>query len=456
MIKIFNGDVIAGLKNLPDNSVDCCVTSPPYWGLRCYGVDGQIGQEKTLGEHIDVMVGVFEEVRRVLKPHGTLWVNYGDCYATTPNGRSAADTKAAGTDDRTFRDKPMSTIGPIYSGSHDIYPKGRRGGGDNASGPVYDPNYKPSSRKKFTAADRQTRHENTGRIVSGGYLKPKDLCMIPNRLAIAMQEAGWYVRSEIVWGKPNAMPDSSGIYRPATAHEKIFLFCKSGDATCWRARDTGEFVFEEPDLSERLAVPRGKKPDSPRWQAFSMYFNAAGVMNKLTSKVSAGDYKTPDAWDLDGGAHGSFHKNGRGKGVKTNKKDRGHKKEHTGFNQRWDLMTREEQQENGRYLRNYEPPFMAVWEIATAAFRDAHFATFPPELVQRCLEAGCPPKGLVLDPFGGAGTTALVADHLGLDAHIIELNSEYCKLAYKRIEREAPMFTKIETETQKDLFLMDK
>jgi hypothetical protein len=109
-VKILIGDVFERLAEIPDRSVDCVVTSPPYWGLRNYDVAGQIGLEPTLAEHMGVMVRVFREVRRVLKTTGTCWVNYGDCYATSPNGRSAADQKAAGTDDRTFRDKPMSTI----------------------------------------------------------------------------------------------------------------------------------------------------------------------------------------------------------------------------------------------------------------------------------------------------------------------------------------------------------
>jgi len=207
-VKILIGDVREQLRGLPADHVDCVVTSPPYWGLRDYGVAGQIGLEPTLGEHLAVMVDVFNEVRRVMKPTATLWLNYGDCYATSPNGRSAAATKAAGNDDRTFRDKPFSTI--------------------------------------------------------GGTLKAKDLCMIPNRLAIALQDAGWWVRSEIVWGKPNPMPDSSGKYRPSTAHEKIFMLAKSS-----------KYFYD----AEAVAVRRKTEADT----------------------------KKPDGWNTAPGAHGSFH-----------------------------------------------------------------------------------------------------------------------------------------------------
>lgn len=365
------GDVLAMLAAMPADSVDCVVTSPPYWGLRDYGVEGQIGLEATLGEHLDVMVRVFEAIKRVLKPEGTLWLNYGDCYATQPNGRSAADQKAAGTDDRTFRDKPFSTV--------------------------------------------------------QGTLKPKDLCMIPNRLAIALQDAGWWVRSEIIWAKPNAMPDSSGRFRPASAHEKIFLLSKNADAGgWWVARDTGE-VDCSVDLSETVTV-NGK--ELTRWTRLGHYYDAGAVR---VDRSTPGDGKAPDGWDTGKGGHGSYHRNGREKGAPIDKQ-RGHSRRHAGFNDRWDHMTKAEQQSNGRLLRNVEPAPPAVWTMATAAFRDAHFATFPPELVERCIDAGCPPNGHVLDPFGGAGTTALVAIAKGHTCDLIELNPEYGAIASRRIE----------------------
>ncbi len=377
-VTLLIGDALEQLRTLPDDSVDCCVTSPPYWGLRDYGVVGQLGIEPTLAEHISNMVAVFMEVRRVLTPSGTCWINYGDCYATKPNGRSAADTKAAGNDDRTFRDKPFSTVGPIiqyHSGSENREGKsGNKGNGGASTGQ---------------------------RVVAGGYLKPKDLCMVPNRLAIALQDAGWWVRSEIVWGKPNPMPDSSGRYRPSTAHEKIWLLTKSAKS------------FYD---SEAVRMPAAES-SIQRW--------SQDIENQLGSDRANAGRKTNGNLKAVGGSR--------------IEKQRGHSRRHAGFNDRWDGMTKAEQQENGRLLRNYEPDLSAiippeVWSIATAAFSEAHFATFPPALVAPCIMAGCPIGGTVLDPFFGAGTTGLVADRLQRDCIGIELNPQYAAMAQARID----------------------
>ncbi|MEM7191296.1 MAG: site-specific DNA-methyltransferase [Pseudomonadota bacterium] len=337
-ISILIGDVFERLADIADESVDCVVTSPPYWGLRDYGVEGQIGLEPTLGEHLATMVKVFAEIRRVLKPTGTVWLNYGDCYATTPNGRSAADTKAKGDDDRGFVDKPFSTI--------------------------------------------------------QGALKPKDLCMLPARLAIALQEDGWWIRSEIIWGKPNPMPESIKD-RPATAHEKIYLMTKAP-----------KYAYDH----EAVRQPAAEASIS-RW--------SQNIEEQAGSDRSNGGRKTNGPLKVVGGPKKD--------------KQRGHGRRHEGFNARWDAMSKDEQQASGRSLRNYEPAPVEVWKMATRPFKEAHFATFPPELAERCIKAGCPQGGHVLDPFGGAGTTGLVASRLGRSATLIELNPEYAEIARKRI-----------------------
>lgn len=443
-VRIVVGDAIEQLRRLPDDSVDMCVTSPPYWGLRDYGVSGQLGLEATLGEHIDAMVAVFDEVRRVLKPHGSLWLNYGDCYATAPNGRSAAATKADGADDRTFRDKPFSTVGPIY-GAEPGQPHvpangtGRRGGGNAPAGAVYIPAYEKTARVGLSENKGSIAGAHGGRVVAGGYLKPKDLCMIPNRLAIALQDAGWWVRSEIVWGKPNAMPDSSGVYRPSGAHEKIFLLTKSGDADVWRARDTGQLSFD-PDLSQ--TCPLVTKPDkiAPRWSRLGSYYDAGAVaMPPAASSV--------ERWSQDvDNQTGSTRANAGGKtngnmkavgGRRSSRRVGPRHADHVETNHRGlDELGRG----NGRLLRNYEPDLSAivppeVWHIATASFSDAHFATFPPALVVPCVLAGSHKGGVVLDPFGGAGTTGLVAERLGRDSILIELNPEYAQMARARLRQ---------------------
>lgn len=459
-VEIIVGDALAELRKLPSDSVDLCLNSPPYWGLRDYQtatwvggdaecdhrsptmrrgrnearenlpgsvatnsaqlllahrsacgkcgavkVDQQLGLEPTMGEHIEALVAIYEEVRRLLKPTGSMFLNYGDCYATAPNGRSAADTKADGADDRTFRDKPFSTV--------------------------------------------------------GGLIKAKDLCMIPNRLAIALQEAGWWVRSEIIWGKTNPMPDSSGSQRPSTAHEKIFWLAKSEDAPIWRARDTGELSFA-PDLSERCPLITKPERDGPRWLRIGTYYDANAVLQGRTSDEDAVTYrggsyvggepgprqvngnrrvKMPDGWDTGSGGHGSHHRQGREKGKKIGKQaqiaaaspDAARARTKEGFNDRWDAAEDRGLIAEGRFLRNYEPAALPVWEMAIEPFKGAHFATFPTELARRAILAGCPAGGVVLDPFGGAGTTGLVANRLGRRAILIELNPEYADMARARI-----------------------
>ncbi|MFG1429311.1 DNA-methyltransferase [Roseixanthobacter glucoisosaccharinicivorans] len=388
-VALWRGDVREMLAAMEPDSVDCVVTSPPYWGLRDYGVAGQIGLEPTLGEHLDVMVEVFRLVRRVLKPSGTCWVNYGDCYATSPNGRSAADVKAAGKDDRTFRDKPFSTIGAIRA------------------------------RSNVGEGQHHDRH--------GGVLKPKDLCMVPNRLAIALQDDGWWVRSEIVWAKPNPMPESIRD-RPATAHEKVFLLTKS-----------------ERYWYDAMAVRQGASPASlQRW--------AQDIENQEGSYRANGGRKTNGTMKAVGGRRAKQAETAAAAAAVGASSGR----RMAGFNERWDGAEKkrasdvadprhaghinhtgiEGVERGSRNLRNYEPAPLTVWPVATKPFGEAHFATFPPELAERCILAGCPRGSLVLDPFGGAGTTAMVALRHGRRAALIELNQDYAGMARRRIERD--------------------
>lgn len=362
-VEILMGDVFNRLADIPDCSIDCVVTSPPYWGLRDYGVAGQIGLEPSLGEHLDVMVRVFREVRRVLKQQGTLWLNYGDCYAAAPNGRAAADVTG---DDRTFRDKPFSTVGPILQ--------------PDARGP------------QRSGAKEGYRPDSGTTIRPGGTLKPKDLCMIPNRLAIALQDDGWWVRSEIIWHKPNPMPES--VYdRPTSAHEKVWLLTKGEDYfynhEAIREPVTGGSHARKPGPNSRQnvdRVPASRKKVAAEADPFRKY--------KPSFAASTGNLV------------------------------------------------------ESRNARN-------VWTIAPKAFREAHFATFPPALAERCILAGTPATvcaccgapsgcgpicevfgrvpGKVLDPFGGAGTVSLVAEQHDLDSIMIELNPEYADIARRRV-----------------------
>ena len=378
-VRILCGNVFDMLRTLPDESVHCCVSSPPYWGLRSYLPNGhpdkhlEIGLEPTLGEHIEVMVAVFREVRRVLRKDGTLWLNYGDCYATSVNGRSAADTKSLGEDDRTFRDKPFSTVGPIYDPAG-----GSKGGGFRG-----------------TNCGRREDQDvpSKGRICAGGVLKPKDLCMVSNRLAIALQDDGWWLRSEVVWAKQNGMPDSSGRYRPSVSHEKVWMLTRSADCYYdFRA------VMEPITDSSKARLGQGLAD-----HAGSASANGGTRSHRPRKEVRFGGSKG-------GGDHGSSSRTKTGN--------------------EWDT------DDDLRLMRN-------VWFIPTQPFKESHFATMPTAIAERCTKASCPEGGMVLDPFGGSGTTGLVADRLGRGAILIELNPEYAAMAEKRVKGDCPMFTEV-------------
>lgn len=309
-VTILHGDCRAVLPTLTDCSVQCCVTSPPYYGLRDYGVDGQIGLEPTPDEYVAEMVAVFREVRRVLRDDGTLWLNIGDSY-NTPNNRRDASAYVSGGKSRLMEQEP---------------------------------NRKASQRYDAT-------------------LKPKDLLGIPWLLAFALRADGWYLRSDIIWAKPNPMPESVKD-RPTSAHEHVFLLSKRG-----------AYFYDAGAIAEPSEYPGDDRH------------------NRTDTR------KAIDAMCSDGGSRA---RTGNPTG-------------------------------DTRNARN-------VWTIATQPYSGAHFATMPPELAERCIKAGTRPGDTVLDPFGGAGTTGLVADRLGRNATLIELNPAYRTLAAERITDDAPLF----------------
>jgi len=288
--RILIGDCLEHLATLEPGSVQACITSPPYYGLRDYGHDRQIGLEDSPAVYIAKMVEVFAAVRRVLREDGTLWINLGDSYAGS-----------WGNQGRSSDARPSIT---------------------------------PTQDGRYPARTR------TGSIPPGSGLKAKDLIGIPWRVALALQGDGWYLRSEIIWHKPNGMPESV-TDRPTKAHEHVFMLAKQA-----------AYYFDPLPLRTRAIGLTG------------------GTSNKSTSKrVGTG---------LESAIDGFTHPQGS----------------------------------NGR----------TVWSIPTQPYADAHFACWPTALVRRMILAGCPPGGVVLDPFFGSGTTGAVAEQEGRRWIGIELN----------------------------------
>ena len=319
--EILQGDAIDRLRDLPDESVQCVVTSPPYWGLRDYQADGQLGLEETPEEYVEKMVEVFREVKRVLKDDGTLWLNLGDSY----NGSGKAGNK----DSEYF--------------------------------------------KKHTEFGKPAKNrDKIGMPTKVKGLKPKDLVGIPWRVAFALQADGWYLRQDIIWHKPNPMPESV-TDRCTKSHEYIFLLTKSAkyfyDADAIKEKAT--WVEERPSGMER---------------------NAAAYRDKV--KYSDSSY---------GGGGTSLH------GHSGNYKANGERINPDGMRNKRD-----------------------VWRINTRPYPDAHFAVFPEEIPTLCIKAGSKEGDIVLDPFFGSGTTGWVAQRLGRRWIGIELNNEYIALANKR------------------------
>lgn len=348
-VSILIGDCRERLRELPDASIHCCVTSPPYFGLRDYGVDGQMGLEATPDAFIAGMVEVFREVRRVLRDDGTLWLNIGDSYASIGGGYS----------DEGSREK-ASVISPK---TQRAVLKGRNRGGQ--------PGY-----------------------------KPKDLIGIPWMLAFALRGDGWYLRQDIIWSKPNPMPESVQD-RCTKAHEYLFLLSKGP-----RYHYDADAIAEPLESSSiaRLAQDIEAQKGSDR------------VPGKTNGRMKA-VYKKSYT--------GTATKTYEGSGAQDPSATKARIVEK--------ILSGELTTRNKR----------SVWEVATQPFKGAHFATFPTALIEPCILAGCPHGGTVLDPFGGAGTSGMVADRLGRNATLIELNPEYAELARHRIEGDAGMFAEV-------------
>jgi DNA modification methylase len=346
-VTIRHGDCREVLRTLPDQSVHCCVTSPPYFGLRDYGHVGQIGLEPTPDAFVAQMVDVFGEVRRVLRDDGTLWLNLGDSYA---------------------------------GGARGGYPGGKSGLDGTASG-------QNDARLAGTLKTRGLR-PSVG-------LKQKDLIGIPWMVAFALRADGWYLRQDIIWSKPNPMPESV-TDRCTKAHEYLFLLSKSPryfydtDAIAEALAPASVERLSQPSLDQQVGSDRVPEKTNGAMKA-------VGRVRGVPPRHAA--YASSDQSGLDGVGRGG--------------------------------------------IRNKR----SVWSVATQPFAEAHFATFPPALVEPCILAGCPIGGTVLDPFGGAGTTGLVADRLRRDAVLIELNPTYAGIAERRINTDGGMLADVVSVT---------
>ena len=355
---ILTGDCRTILRSCPAASVNCCVTSPPYFGLRDYGVADQIGLEQTPDAYVAELVAVFREVRRVLRDDGTLWLNLGDSYA----GSGKGGNPDAGTKQGT--NAGSQSVGVLYGKTQDAQ----------------------------DAERERTKAQNNALKMTG--LKSKDLIGIPWRVAFALQADGWYLRQDIVWHKPNPMPESVAD-RCTKAHEYIFLLSKSA-----------KYYFDNDAVAEPLA--------------------ASGIARLAQANLEnqEGSYRVP------GKTNGPM-KAVRAKGNRKTFRGGGVYTQGQSFDNSSDAQNDSVgNAPNVRDTRNRR----SVWTVATTPFKEAHFATFPPALVEPCILAGCPPGGIVLDPFAGAGTTGLVATTNGRRALLIELNPTYAEMARRRIE----------------------
>lgn len=444
-MQLLQGDSLEVLKTLPDCSVHCCVTSPPYWGLRDYGVDGQIGLEDTLAEFIDKLVAVFREVRRVLRDDGTCWVNMGDAYCTNPRGNREGDVSTSSLTNPKRQDKLW--------GKH-----------------------------KYRNAAREPRN------IAAGNLKNKDLIGQPWALAFALRADGWWLRQDIIWHKPNPMPESNRD-RCSKAHEYIFLLTKSA-----------RYYYDQEAIVEPVSAATHRR--------LAQNVEAQiGSDRAHAGKKSNGPMK---AVGRKAGKVGREKNNASMDAALTIMPDTRNKRSVWGALEEVVAMLvrhRADKKVNDRQLRAWAleelstlfPGKSDVWAVATKGYKGAHFATFPPKLIEPCILAGCPnrccgkcgapwvreiavsydnpgnrttngprsvanrkqtagfeqrlekrvktlgfnptceceaePKGgTVLDPFNGSGTTGQVALEHGCNYIGIELNPEYLELARNRLK----------------------
>jgi DNA modification methylase len=351
--KIYNENCLTGLTMIESNSIDCCVTSPPYYGLRDYGCSEQIGLEETPELYVQKLVDVFNEVRRVLSKDGTLWLIIGDSYAGSGKGIGSDHGKAVFTDD----------------------------------------NIKKTDWKKTN-------------------LKPKDLIGIPWMTAFALRASGWYLRMDNIWNKPNPMPESV-TDRCTKSHEYIFMLSKSAkyyyDQDAIKQPVTDTTVFR---MSQQLENQKGSD-------------RVPGKTNGNMKAVGPGRNPRKSV-DTRGGNQGSekgilaMAINGRGVNG------------HSGY-----------YDPDGNIIGGGMANKKSVWTVTTKPFKEAHFATFPPDLIVDCIKAGCPEGGIVLDPFMGAGTTAMVARKLNRNFIGFELNQKYVKIANNRIHEEIGLYKEL-------------
>ncbi|KAA8702836.1 DNA-methyltransferase [Pseudomonas proteolytica] len=327
--RVLIGDCIESMRTLKDQSVNTCVTSPPYYGLRDYGMADQIGLEETPAEFVGRLVEVFREVRRVLRNDGTIWVNMGDSYANGGRTTRGVDEKLEA---RTMSVRPRDPTG----------------------------------------------------------IKPKDLMGIPWRLAFALQDDGWYLRQDIIWHKPNPMPESTRD-RCTKSHEYLFLLSKSP-----------RYYYDQDAIKEPVAhssIKRLAQDIEQQQGSDRVPGKSNGPMKAVRSKRDS--FKRDDS---------KREQAIPGQSLGTHRPDR----EESAYS----LDTRNKR---------------SVWTVPTQGFKGAHFATFPPDLIRPCILAGAPLGGVVLDPFGGAGTTAVVAMQEGRKSILCELNPEYAAMAEHRI-----------------------